>query len=87
MLINTNGFEIGDEIYAIRPYGNGKGKILYAYDKQTIWSFHYYDDKDNLYIETREENYKHSYKYCFKTKQEAIDYCSKKNYEELNGQL
>ena len=75
-------FIINWKVYVIRPYGNGKGKILRHYDKQTIWSFQYYGEKEGLYIETMEENYKHAIKYCFHTEQEAIDYCN-----HMNGEL
>ena len=81
MLIDTNGFEIGDEVWVVTIIGNGNGNCVYIYDKQIIWAFHYYNEKHKLYIETVEEGQR-SIKYCFHTEQQAIDYCN-----HMNGEL
>lgn len=78
MLIDTNGFEIGDEVYIIKPIGNGNGGFKYVYNRQIIWAFHYYNEKHKLYIETVEEGQR-AIKYCFHTEQQAIDYCNRMN--------
>ena len=33
MLIDTNGFEIGDEVFVIKPIGNGNGGFKYVYNR------------------------------------------------------
>ena len=81
MLIDTNGFEIGDEVYIVKVFGNGKGKTILCHEKDFIYGFHYYDSKHKLYIDTQDSGM-YAIKYCFHTEQQAIDYCNHMNGEE-----
>jgi hypothetical protein len=81
MLIDTNGFEIGDEVWWWTYSNDIRENNIKTSNHSKIVCFQMY--KSGLFVDVKDRcESLIPIKYCFHTEQQAIDYCN-----HMNGEL